>query len=65
MKNHAAVVIIAFLALVLIYGLATEESRLKSRVIGVTAICKDGNFTTAPRGKGACSGHGGIKKWYD
>ena len=31
---------------------------------GATARCKDGSFTTAPKGKpGACSGHGGVAGW--
>ena len=31
---------------------------------GSTGLCKDGSYTTAATKKGACSDHGGVKKWY-
>lgn len=58
------ILIIIALSVALIGALATEDMRLQNRVIGVTALCKYGNFTTAARGQqGVCSGHGGVKKW--
>jgi hypothetical protein len=33
---------------------------------GATARCKDGSFSTTPKGRpGACSGHGGVAEWID
>lgn len=31
---------------------------------GSTGLCKDGSYTTSDTKKGACSDHGGVKKWY-
>ena len=31
---------------------------------GTTASCKDGSYSSAATKSGACSGHGGVKKWY-
>lgn len=30
---------------------------------GATGQCKDGSYTTAQTRRGACSDHGGVKKW--
>ncbi|HZZ94907.1 MAG TPA: DUF3761 domain-containing protein [Usitatibacter sp.] len=30
---------------------------------GATGECKDGSYTTAAQKEGACSSHGGVKKW--
>lgn len=65
MKDHFPVICAAILAMMLIYGLATEESRMKSKVIGLTAVCNDGSFSTSPRGRGVCSAHGGVKEWVE
>ena len=32
---------------------------------GSTGECKDGSYTSAPSKRGACSGHGGVKEWYE
>lgn len=50
---------------ILVYALATEEERHGGKLIGVTAQCKDGMFTTAKKSQGACSGHGGVKYWIE
>ena len=31
---------------------------------GSTGLCQDGSYTSASAKSGACSGHGGVKKWY-
>lgn len=64
MKDYPAIAA-AVLAVVLVYVLATEDKRFEKRLIGVTAECKSGNYTTAKRGHGVCSGHGGVKRWME
>ena len=59
--KYATVAAVVF-GVILVYCLASEERRLASKVIGATAICQNGKFTTAPK-QGACKGHGGVKKW--
>lgn len=64
MKYNIALVAACLLALGLSFALATEHNRVKSKVIGATAVCKDGAITTVARGtRGICSGHGGVKEW--
>jgi len=41
-----------------------QEIAIEERVIGVTAQCDNGNYSTA-RGSGACSGHGGVYYWLE
>lgn len=66
MKQTIPIVAAVALGVVLVFCLATEDRRVKSRIIGVTAMCENGMFTTAPRWQqGVCSGHGGVKKWLD
>lgn len=61
--KYATVAAVVF-GVILVYCLATEDKRMASKVIGATAICQNGKFTTAERGKqGICAGHGGVKKW--
>lgn len=53
MKGHIALVCAVFIALILGLVMATEDARVTARVIGATAICKDGSITTS-RVVGAC-----------
>lgn len=54
------------LAIMLIDSKNTDtDSLIRKNVIGVTAQCNDGKYTTAKTRRGACSFHGGIKRWYD
>ncbi len=32
--------------------------------VGSTGICKDGTYSSALRRDGACSGHGGLARWF-
>ena len=63
--KHLCTVVSVALSLLLVYVLATEDSRNGSKLIGVTAQCKDGKFTTSKRSQGACSSHGGVKYWIE
>jgi len=42
---------------------ADRRAVVLSSVIGVTAVCKDGMYSTAKRKRGTCSNHGGVKEW--
>lgn len=63
MKESIPVIISVILGCLLVFTLATEDQRLQGRVIGVTGQCADGSYTTAKRSQGACSSHGGVKRW--
>lgn len=65
MKDHVFKVATIILALCLVYTLSSEDSRLEKRVVGVTAQCADGAYTTSKRGPGVCSSHGGVKRWIE
>lgn len=63
--NKSLSVAFAIVCSILVWSLATEEKRHGHKLIGVTAQCKDGMFTTARKSQGACSGHGGVKYWIE
>ena len=63
--KHIPVLAAIALCLLLIYTLATEERRTQSKLIGITAKCNDGMYTSVKRGRGACSSHGGVNYWFD
>lgn len=65
MKDHICKVAAVVLGVILVYTMSTENQRLEARVIGVTAQCSDGAFTTANRASGVCSAHGGVKRWIE
>jgi hypothetical protein len=65
MKHHTFKIASVVLSVILVYTLSTEDQRLESRVIGVTAQCSNGSFTTANRGPGVCSAHGGVQRWIE
>lgn len=65
MKENVFKVSAIIFALCLVYTLSSEDSRLEKRVVGVTAQCADGAYTTAKRGPGVCSSHGGVKRWIE
>lgn len=56
----AFALVAAFLA-----GMAVNEYQMPTRVIGVTAECNNGRYTTAERGRGVCSANGGVKRWIE
>src|SRR5438105_3751519 len=46
-------------------GTAGTSNRAPANAPGnATGQCKDGSFTTANAKRGACSGHGGVTRWY-
>lgn len=65
MKDHICKVAAVVLGVILVYTMSTENQRLEARVIGVTAQCSDGAYTTAKRGQGVCSSHGGVQRWIE
>lgn len=65
MKDHVVKVIAIVFGVSLVFCVSTEDARLEKRVIGVTAQCNDDAFTTAKRGPGVCSSHGGVKRWIE
>lgn len=65
MKHHIFKIASVVLVVILVYTLSTEDQRLEARVIGVTAQCANGSYTTAKRGPGVCSAHGGVQRWIE
>lgn len=39
------------------------ESRLLGAVPSVTALCRDGTYSTSDKKRGQCSSHDGVEKW--
>lgn len=48
-------------------GVSTADAKAPpaSAASGSTGQCKDGTYTDAASKSGACSGHKGVKQWYD
>lgn len=44
-------------------GKERTHTAILEKVLGVSAICNDGSYSTSKRKRGTCSGHGGIKEW--
>ena len=44
---------------------AFAGSAIAQAPTGSTGECKDGSYTTHATKRGACSGHGGVKDWFD
>lgn len=65
MKDHVVKLIAIVFGVAIVFCVSTEDARLESRVIGVTAQCNDDAFTTTKRGPGVCSSHGGVKRWIE
>jgi len=40
------------------------ESLIRQGVIGITARCEDGMYTTSDRDNGTCAWHGGVDQWF-
>lgn len=40
-----------------------RDGIITSSVIGVSAQCEDGMYSTSKHDRGTCSGHGGVKRW--
>ncbi len=39
------------------------RAEIKNYVPSVSALCKDGTYSTSKRDTGTCSGHGGVERW--
>lgn len=65
---RAALLLAAICVVVLGMAYNTErnsaEEKILTRVIGISAKCKDGMYSTAAKKQGACSGHGGVQHWF-
>src|SRR2546428_847480 len=46
-------------------GAKATKGALTRRPKGATAQCEDGTYSMAKNRQGACSGHGGVKTWYE
>jgi len=68
-KKPAEVVAVIGVAAAIVLGLlyleetGNRESVIVRNVIGVSAQCRDGMYSTSRKRAGTCSGHGGVKKW--
>jgi len=59
-------VIAALMIAVMALWIVSERGRVQSSLIGVTAECNNGRYTTTPHGaRGVCSGNGGVKRWIE
>jgi len=65
MRKFLALSFIVVVACALVAALVLKEQSIESRVIGVTAECNNGRYTTAKRGQGVCSGNDGVKRWIE
>lgn len=45
------------------YERDNRDGFIIERVIGVSALCRDGMYSTSKRDNGTCSKHGGVKRW--
>lgn len=46
-----------------IYERDHRHAVIVDSVIGISALCEDGMYSTSKRDNGTCSGHGGVKFW--
>lgn len=52
------------LSVALVLSLAGTSLGYAQPPSGATGECKDGTYTSATTERGACSDHGGVKRWY-
>ncbi len=65
MRKFLASSFIVVVACALVAALILKEQSIERRLIGVTAECNNGRYTTAERGRGVCSANGGVKRWVE
>lgn len=53
------------LSCLLFFDIMYQKHTVHDLVIGVTAECNNGRYSTAPRGQGVCSGNDGVKRWIE
>jgi hypothetical protein len=46
-------------------GVLITSGAIAQAPAGSTGECKDGSYSSAPSKSGACSGHRGVKEWFD
>lgn len=64
-KSTYAIMVAIILGILLVVAVSMLDNKSERSLIGVTAQCKDGMFTATPRGRGVCSGHGGVERWIE
>lgn len=57
--------LVSGVTIALLIGALILKAGAEPKLIGLTAQCESGYYTTAKRGKGVCSGHGGVKRWIE
>lgn len=65
MRKFLASSFIVVVACALVAALILKEQSIERRLIGVTAECNNGRYTTAEHGRGVCSANGGVKRWVE
>ena len=63
----ACVIVIVLMGMSIATASKSFEDRvraeIKDYVPAVSAMCKDGTYSTSKRDKGTCSKHGGVRLW--
>ena len=64
MIKWIAIMLLVSISIVFLYEKHSEwQHKIIVKKTGATAVCNDGFYSTSSSKKGACSGHGGVKRW--